>query len=57
MILSASGAFGFVFYIFLSSTGDNFTEAGFIWPVCLLGIIIVGIVIMSRPRKEPVPYN
>ncbi|MBT3255870.1 MAG: hypothetical protein HN366_05335 [Deltaproteobacteria bacterium] len=58
MILSALGAFGFVFYTIILSTGDNYTEAGLIWPICLwVGLTIVGIIIMSRPRKKPFPYN
>ena len=60
MILSALGAFGFVFYTIILSTGDNYTEADFIWPIwmCLwVGMTIVGIIIMSRPRKKPFPYN
>ena len=55
MILSALGAFGLVFSTTILSAGDNYTEAGFIWPIwmCLwVGMTIVGIIIKSRPRKE-----
>ena len=58
MILSALGAFGFIFYVFIWSTGNNYGNVGPIWPIFfLVGMTITGIIVMSRPRNKPIPYH
>ncbi len=58
MILSALGSFGFIFYVIIWSTGDNYTNVGPIWPIFfLVGMTIIGIIVMSRPRKNQIPFN